>query len=204
MPGSVILLNGCSSAGKTTLALALQKESKEHFQHIALDQFRDGLPPSLRGLNSPADDPGSLGLNVIPEIIKGKSVTSIKFGDYGEKVLMVMRRTVSQLAEAGCSVVVDDILFKKDYLLDYVSVLQPSKTWLVAVRCDLKIVRQREAARAGRFPGTADSHFDSIHDHGVPYDIEVDTSTRSATDLAHEIIDGIKVRPCAFHNLLNR
>ena len=116
MPGNVILLNGCSSAGKTTLALELQKLSEEYFQYIALDQFRDGLPPSLRGLNSPEQDPGYRGLNVVPEIKDGKLVTSIKFGDYGEKVLKVMRRTVSQLARAGCSVVVDDILLKKSTL----------------------------------------------------------------------------------------
>ena len=58
MQGNVVLLNGCSSAGKTTLALELQAISNEPFQHIALDQFRDGLPPALRGLNSPEDDPG--------------------------------------------------------------------------------------------------------------------------------------------------
>ena len=202
MLGNVILLNGCSSAGKTTLALELQKLSKDHYQYIALDQFRDGLPPSLRGLNSPKEDPGYRGLNVVPEIKNGKAVTSIKFGDYGEEVLKVMRRTVSQLARAGCSVVVDDILFEKTYLLDYANVLEPSASWLVAVRCDLDIVREREAKRAGRFPGTADSHYDSIHRHGVAYDIEVDTSKTRAPILAKEIIEKMKIPPRAFSSLI--
>jgi chloramphenicol 3-O phosphotransferase len=203
MPGNVILLNGCSSAGKTTLALELQKLSEEHFQYIALDQFRDGLPPSLRGLNSPEQDPGYRGLNVVPEIKDGKLVTSIKFGDYGEKVLKVMRRTVSQLARAGCSVVVDDILFEKKYLIDYANVLEPNTSWFVAVKCDLDIVRAREAQRAGRFPGTADSHYDSIHEHGVPYDIEVNTSRTCASALATEIIEGMKSPPHAFSSLID-
>ena len=202
MLGNVILLNGCSSAGKTTLARELQKLSKEHYQYIALDQFRDGLPPSLRGLNSPKEDPGYRGLNVVPEIKNGRPVTSIKFGDYGEEVLKVMRRAVSQLAKAGCCVVVDDILFEKKYLLDYADVLEPSASWLVAVKCDLDIVREREAKRAGRFPGTADSHYDSIHEHGVAYDIEVDTSRTSASALAMEIIEGMKSPPRAFSNLI--
>ena len=189
MPGNVILLNGCSSAGKTTLARELQKLSEDHFQYIALDQFRDGLPPGLRGLNSKEQDPGYRGLNVVPEIKNGKPFTSIKFGDYGEKVLKVMRRAVSQLARAGCSVVVDDILFEKKYLLDYANVLEPRTSWLVAVKCDLDIVRAREAKRAGRFPGTAESHYDSIHEHGVTYDIEVNTSRRCASTLATEIIE---------------
>jgi len=203
MQGKVILLNGCSSAGKTTLALELQAISNEPFQHIALDHFRDGLPPSLRGFNSPEGAPGSRGLNVVPEIKNGKSVTSIKFGDYGEEVLKVMRRAVSQLASAGCSVVVDDILFERGYLLDYAKVLNPNSSWLVAVKCNLDVVREREARRAGRFPGTADSHFDSIHEHGVVYDIVVDTSIKSAADLAKEIINGIKVSPRAFSSLID-
>jgi chloramphenicol 3-O phosphotransferase len=204
MQGNVILLNGCSSAGKTTLALELQAISSEPLQHIALDQFRDGLPPDLRGLNSPKGSPGSRGLNVVPEKKNGKLVTSIKFGDYGEEVLKVMRRAVSQLATAGCSVVVDDILFEKKYLLDYASVLESSTSWLVAVKCDLDIVRSREAKRAGRFPGTAESHYDSIHDHGVPYDIEVNTSRKSARDLAMEIIEGMRAPPRAFSSLVGR
>lgn len=201
MPANVILLNGCSSAGKTTLALAIQSLSKEYFQYIALDQFRDGLPPGLRGLNSPQNEPGSRGLNVVPEIKEGKSVTSIKFGDYGEEVLKVMRRAVSQLAEAGCPVVVDDILFEKKYLLDYARVLDPNTSWLVGVKCDLDIVRAREKQRAGRFPGTADSHYFSIHNHEVTYDMEVNTSRRTATDLAKDIIEGMKAPPKAFSSL---
>ncbi len=204
MQGNVVLLNGCSSAGKTTLALELQAISNEPFQHIALDQFRDGLPPALRGLNSSKDDPGSRGLNVVPKVKNGKLVTSIKFGDYGEEVLKVMRRSVSQLARAGCSVVVDDILFEKKYLLDYANVLEPNTSWLVAVKCDIDIVRARETRRSGRFPGTADSHFDSIHDHGVGYDIEVNTSKKSPADLAKEIINRMKTTPRAFSSLVDR
>jgi chloramphenicol 3-O phosphotransferase len=204
MQGNVVLLNGCSSAGKTTLAHELQAISNEPFQHIALDQFRDGLPPALRGLNSPEDDPGSRGLNVVPKDKNGSLVTSIKFGDYGEKVLKVMRRTVSQLARAGCSVVVDDILFEKQYLLDYANVLDPDTSWLVAVKCNIDIVRARERRRSGRFPGTADSHFDVIHDHGVEYDIEVNTSKKSPADLAKEIISEMKGTPRAFSSLIGR
>ena len=48
---NVILLNGCSSAGKTTL-VALQNQLKEPYQHVGLDQFRDGMPGRVRGLNS--------------------------------------------------------------------------------------------------------------------------------------------------------
>jgi chloramphenicol 3-O-phosphotransferase len=38
--GQIILLNGCSSAGKTTLAIKLQQLLQAPYQHMALDQFR--------------------------------------------------------------------------------------------------------------------------------------------------------------------
>jgi chloramphenicol 3-O phosphotransferase len=200
MSGNVILLNGCSSAGKTTLALELQRLSEIPYQYIALDQFRDGLPPCLRGLNSPPGSPGSLGLNVIPERKDGMNKTYIHFGEVGKNVLRTMRRTVADLAAWGCSVVVDDILLEREFLIDYARVLDTSKTWLVAVRCDIDIVRTRESTRPGRFPGTADSHYDSIHEHGIPYDIEVNTSHNNPSELALEVLNGLKTTPIGLAN----
>jgi chloramphenicol 3-O phosphotransferase len=198
---NVILLNGCSSAGKTTLAVALQNQLKEPYQHVALDQFRDGMPGRVRGLNSPAGDPGASGLNVVPGKLNGEWVTHIQFGDYGERVLAAMRRTVASLTELGCNVIVDDLLFERAYLDDYVQVLDPNKTWFIGVKCSLDVVHQREALRPGRFPGTAVSHYEQVHAHGAAYDLEVDTSDAKATDLSYAIITRLQRPPKAFQAL---
>ena len=82
--GQAILLNGTSSAGKTTLAKALQQRLSEPHLYVALDQYRDSLPDKYRGLNSPPGTLGYDGLNVVPiELEDGRKITSIKFGDYG-------------------------------------------------------------------------------------------------------------------------
>lgn len=198
---NVILLNGCSSAGKTTLAVALQNQLKEPYQHVALDQFRDGMPGRVRGLNSPAGDPGASGLNVVPGKLNGEWVTHIQFGDYGERVLAAMRRTVASLTELGCNVIVDDLLFERAYLDDYVQVLDPNKTWFIGVKCSLDVVHKREALRPGRFPGTAVSHYEQVHAHGAAYDLEVDTSDAKATDLSYAIIARLQRPPKAFQAL---
>jgi chloramphenicol 3-O-phosphotransferase len=77
--GNIIFLNGSSSAGKTTNAMMLQQILEEPYQHIALDQFRDGLPGRFRGLNSPDGAPGARGLNVVPIQREGQLVTQIRF-----------------------------------------------------------------------------------------------------------------------------
>jgi chloramphenicol 3-O phosphotransferase len=198
---NVIFLNGCSSAGKTTLAIKLQQMLDEPYQHIALDHFRDGMPMRLRGLNSPPGTPGSRGLNVVPIEKDGELVTSIQFGEYGEQVLKNMRRSIALFQQAGTNVIIDDLLFKRAYLDDYVSVLDPENTWFIGVKCSLEVVKARESKRPGRFPGTATSHFDQVHDHGEAYDLEVDTSESSARDVAQQIIDRLSEPPKAFQGI---
>ena len=195
--GNIILLNGSSSSGKTTLAEALQQRLPEPYQHVSLDQFRDGLPMRYRGLNSPSGTPGAEGLNIVPVEMDGARVTEIRFGAHGEAVLEAMRRTVALFSDKGLNVIVDDILFKPDYLHDYARVLPVERTWLVGVTCKLEVVESREASRVGRFPGTANSHFDSVHAHGTSYDIEVDTSERGALAIADEIIARLTTPPTA-------
>ena len=196
--GNIIFLNGCSSSGKTTLALKLQQLLPEPYQHIALDQFRDGLPISVRGLNAPAQTPGASGLNVVPVEKDGEWVTDIQFGVHGERVLKGMRRSIAAFSELGVNVIVDDLLFKRDYLDDYVSILNPDKVWFVGVKCDLDVVNQRESLRPGRFPGTATSHYEKVHAHGELYDLEVDTSSTSVRDTADQIQARLQDPPEAF------
>jgi len=196
--GRVILLNGSSSSGKTTLALTLQRILTEPWQHVALDQFRDGLPGKVRGLNSPPGTPGDQGLNIVPVELDGARVTEIRFGEFGEAVLRAMHRAVAALAHQGVNVVVDDLLFKPEYLTDYREVLADLDVWFVGVRCARGVVEEREAKRPGRFPGTAISHFDSVHAHGLGYDIEVDTSHSDPSSCAGQIAEALLKPPTAF------
>jgi chloramphenicol 3-O phosphotransferase len=200
--GKIIFLNGSSSAGKTTLAIMLQQMLDEPFQHMALDQFRDGLPGRYRGLNSPDGSPGAQGLNVVPVRREGHLITEIRFGSHGEQVLRGMRRAIAAFAREGNNVIVDDLLFKPDYLRDYALALEDLEAWLIGVRCSLDVVNQREARRSGRFPGTATSHFHDVHAHGCDYDLEVDTSEAAPRSCAALIIDRVKKPPVALRNLL--
>lgn len=194
----LILLNGSSSAGKTTLALKLQQLLNEPFQHIALDQFRDGMAGRFRGFNSPPESPGGLGLNIVPMDTDEGRLTHIQFGAYGEQMLRGMRRAIAAFALAGNNVIIDDLLFKRAYLLDYVDALAGLNTWFIGVRCSRDVVQEREGKRMGRFPGTAISHFRQVHAHGAAYDLEVDTSATSPRHCAEAIIARLQRPPESF------
>lgn len=200
--GNVIFLNGSSSAGKTTLAVMLQQLLQEPYQHIALDQFRDGMPGRYRGLNSPAGTPGHSGLNVVPMEKNGELLTHIRFGEHGEQVLRGMRRAIAAFAGVGNNVIIDDLLFRPEYLLDYARALRDIPTWFIGVRCSLDVVNAREKIRTGRFPGTATSHFEAVHAHGAEYDLEVDTSSSAPKLCAEQIVARLAHPPETFARVL--
>ena len=192
--GKVIFLNGTSSAGKTTLAHALQERLARPWQHMALDQFRDGLPPRYRGLNSPAGTPGQCGLNVVPVRTDRGSFTEVQFGEYGKDMLRGMRRAIAGMARAGNNVIVDDIILAPEFLKDYLYALKEIDVYFVGVRCPLDTIRQREAIRPGRFPGTAESHFDICHAHRA-YDVEVNTARLTPGECATLVIKRLEQGP---------
>lgn len=184
--GNIIFLNGTSSAGKTTLAHALQEVLPEPYLHIALDQFRDGLPDKFRGLNAPEGTTGHMGLNVVPVTDQAKPFTAIEFGSAGTQMLRGMRRAMAAIVAEGNNIIIDDILLKPEFLADYLEVFAPFKVIFVGVRCPLSEINRREQSRPGRFPGTAYGHFVQCHEHG-DYDIEVDTSADDPRTCAGQI-----------------
>lgn len=186
MAGQVIFLNGSSSAGKTTLAKALQDRLAEPWFHIALDQFRDGMPGRYRGMNAPVGAPGYEGLNVVPIQQGGKRVTDIRMGKVGQSMLRGMHQAISAFADVGNNVIIDDLIMQPETLTDYVLKLAHHWVLFVAVRCTLEVVIEREIKRSGRFPGTAESHYDRVHAHNC-YDLEVDTSTTTPAACAEVI-----------------
>ena len=193
--GTIIFLNGSSSAGKTTLAMALQEQLKEPFQYVALDHFRDGMPAKYRGLNSPDGSTGQRGLNVVP-VDSGDvpAFTSIQFGDEGKLMLRGMRRAMATMANEGVHLLIDDIILERGFLEDYLQAMLGIDLYFVGVHCPAEVISEREAVRPGRFPGTAVGHLHICHAHG-DYDVEVDTSRQSPEECARDVIKRVNAGP---------
>lgn len=185
--GSIIVINGASCAGKTTLARAIQDLSTEPYIILSLDQFRDSLPSRFRGLNSPQGTSGAEGLNIVPITQDGRVLTDIQFGPYGQSVLRGMRRTIATLAAEGLNVIVDDVILSSSFRDDYLQALRGLSVVFVGVHCNTEEMNRRERTREGRFPGTAESTLAKVHLHML-YDVEVDATYKSPTELAHEVL----------------
>lgn len=193
MTGTVIVLNGTSSAGKTTLAKAIQAVSVEPYQLIAFDQFRDGLADRFRGINAPEGTPGAAGLNVVAAPHERTVKAYIELGMQGLAMLRGMHRAIASFANTGHHVVVDHFVNHEDAAADLLTVLEDLNPTLVRVVCDGNELRRRERLRPGRFPGTAETQRD-IMNRCLAYDMTVDSTHASATDLARRVLEFVANR----------
>lgn len=187
MSGNVIVLNGTSSAGKTTLAKAIQSTAAEAYQLFAFDQFRDGLPDRFRGLNSPEGSPGCAGLNVVAEPDDGVVKAYIKLGTHGLTMLHGMHQAIASFARTGHHVIVDHYVNHPRAAQDLVETFADLQITLVCVVCDRSELLRREGSRPGRFPGTAETQRD-IMNECFEYDLTVDSTHTPATELAERVL----------------
>jgi chloramphenicol 3-O phosphotransferase len=163
----IILLNGVGSAGKSSIARALQAITNEPYLHVAMDGFLDMLPASYW------DHPDGFTFTPISE--RGGTALEIKTGSVGARALRGMRRAVAALASEGNNLIVDDVMLGPTWE-DYQTLLASFDVSLVGVFAPLAVLEERERQRPDRMIGLARWQYDRVH-QGMTYDLEIDTSS---------------------------
>jgi len=154
----IIVLNGTSSSGKTTIARELQSKSSEVYLLCSLDVFWNMAPCKI-----PA------GSTNFPNL----------------KLALV--KSVKALAQTGHNVIVDIFFSGQKTYDEFKNELQGLETKIIRIDCPIEELNARELARGDRKPGLAASQIDSIH-KGVLYDLIIDTSTSSPSKCAQTIL----------------
>ncbi len=166
---TILLLNGVGSAGKTSIARALQAITREMFLHVQMDSFLEMMPPSSFG------HPDGFIFEPLPVTPPEIAIHS---GPAARRVMAGMRHAIKALADQGNNLIVDDVLTTPDQHALYADLLTQHRLLRVAVRAPLDVLESREAARGDRLIGLARWQFPRVH-AGVTYDLSVDTSTAS-------------------------
>ena len=147
----IILLNGPSSSGKSTLARALQAQADSPFWHLSVDHLRDsGILPMDRFRS------GELNWNA-----------------HRTGVFDGLHRMVSAAADAGNNLILEHILDDPAWITDLKQNLAVHDVLFVGVHCDLDVLAARERARGDRPIGSAAQDFATVHGDRH-YDVEVD------------------------------
>jgi chloramphenicol 3-O phosphotransferase len=178
LPGQVILLNGTSSSGKSSIATELLDVLDRPWFHLGVDMFG-----AVRSRTRTPAEPTALAA-VLRRTRAG------------------YHRAVAGFAAAGNDVVMDHVLSEPWRLADLLTVLDGFDVFFVGVRCDPAELDRRERERGDRPVGTAAAQLAVVHGHGR-YDLDVDTSVMSARDCALEIKAYVEsgARPVAFDEL---
>jgi chloramphenicol 3-O phosphotransferase len=187
-PGTIILLNGTSSSGKTTLAKALQGLLDQPYFHVSFDQFQQTFPPGFLVLGdgvNPATVDGWLA------VFRDDALVEVRIGPAGHRLVTGLYRAFAGLASVGNNLIVDDVIYHPDVLLEAIQAFADLPVLFVGVRCSLEVAEQRELARGNRVRGGARTFHDHVHAHGI-YDLEVDTSRASPEECAQIIKEAIE------------
>ena len=179
----IIILNGVGSAGKGSIAKALQEIASQPFLHVEMDAFLAMLPEACF-----AHPDGMIFETVEKE---GSTRVDITTGPIAERLLRGMRRAVAALAAEGNDMIVDDVMVDNE-LADYRNLLSAYDLSVVGVHASLEVLEERERARSDRMIGLARGQFDIVH-KGRAYDFTVDTSAATAMDCAKAIKEALRL-----------
>jgi len=175
----VILLNGATSSGKTSIARALQTALPQPYLHVGIDTIFPMLPPSL------CETPQGYRFEHEPD-----GAMPIVLGEGFLDVARAWRRMIRAGVNAGQRFVIDDVWLTPADRPDWEAALAGVDTFFVGVRCDLAELQRREIARGDRGIGQALSQQKTVHSHG-PYDLVVDTTHGSSEACTAQILSAL-------------
>ena len=168
--GKIIIINGPSSSGKTTLALAVQKQFDIPFLRFSFDLFLDN--------------------QVLPmEQIRN---SSFSWDSMRSSVFSGIHQCLPALATAGNNLIFDHIIESKSWLENLIRSISKLDVFFVGLHCSLPELERREAQRGDRRSGEARVDFQTVH-RITSYDLELN-SENAVEDNANLLIGAWKKR----------
>ncbi|WP_432421429.1 phosphotransferase-like protein [Nocardia carnea] len=143
-PGRVVLLNGVSSSGKSSIARRLLIDLDRPFFHMGVDMFGAMRSESRTHELDPRD---------LAAVLR--------------RTRAGFHRAVAGMAWAGNDIVMDHVLSEPWRLPDCLAVMTGIDVVFVGVHCPPGELRNRERRRADRPTGTAASQLDAVHAHDL-------------------------------------
>jgi chloramphenicol 3-O-phosphotransferase len=163
--GNIIVLNGVSSAGKSTFAKALQAKLPQQYLYMPVDLLTDISPPK----DSPSYNER---FTADPMPILCAFYACVKsFSDYGIHAIF-------------------DVVFRKEFLCWFLNMFPDSDypVMMVHVTCPIEELRRREKERGDRKIGDGESHL-ALLEPRENYDIVIDTYAETTEANVEKVIE---------------
>lgn len=180
--GTVIILNGTSGVGKSSIQKELVELFDETYLKIGIDNFMVGVLPE-KYITGTTPNKEKVWSSSWSKTDSNKPIFHLTFGDDGRKIIAGMHYAIAAYAQAGNNIVVDYILYDHAWLAELKKALKDFRVYFIGINAPLDIVEQREKDRATSPQGHARSIYDTVHT-GCTYDLSLDTGSMSAHEAA--------------------
>jgi chloramphenicol 3-O phosphotransferase len=196
---TIIFLNGTSSAGKTSIAQALQKYLQEPYFHIGIDHFLAMLPPQYSEYGEHAAKGVQFSRSLNDD---GHPIITVQLGPLGTTLLKNMQQTCYNFAQQGCNLIIDEVILSTERSLSYLELFADFNVYCIGVKPPIHVSVQREQTRGDREIGLARGLFECVHQDMI-YDLELDTEKLSSDQCAMLIRERIlsSEKPEAFNSM---
>jgi chloramphenicol 3-O phosphotransferase len=183
----IIILNGASSTGKSSMAKFMQDQFKETYLHIGIDVFWMTMPPKQIDLTRVDPD----FYTWTEEEIDGRPFLKIVPGPQLDRIMLARYEAIAAYLEAGFNIIADDVTWSKLWLDKCLECVRPFDAYFVGVYCDDRVLSHREILRGDRLSGWGRGSQKWVHEHLI-YDMTIDTSVHNSEDLALKIVTAIE------------
>ena len=164
MKRQIILLNGPSSSGKSTLAGALQglilEKRSERYGVVSIDDYLK------------------------------MSISKTIYEDHVFEISDILCNKALEMLETGDGVIIDHVITSERIFEHLKEKLSSGHLRMVHVTCPLHLLRKRERERGDRCPGSAEASAKYLFP-GEGYDLVIDTGTKSPAESALVILDNL-------------
>jgi len=176
--GLIVLMNGTSSSGKTSISTELINQKEFLFHHLSIDdffhnfnEFIDKKFPDFKPTRE-VDD------HVVAQIIF-------------DPIVSMFYSTVKLFSEMGLNVIVDTVIENDKWFNECLDVFSDQPTLFIGVICSKEELIRREQLRGDRQIGLASSQFNTVYCFNE-YDLEVNTEELNPKECAEKILSFIK------------
>lgn len=183
----ILLLNGCGSSGKSSIARSIQHISEELWLTFGVDTFIDMT--AFPGKNEQY-------FSFIPGQNERGPLMHVEKGPKADKLFGLLPDFSLLLANKGHNVIIDEVLLDDKSIHGYIRALQNHTVYFVGVFCDLDVMQEREILRRDRAIGLSNDQFDRVHSGLRDYDLMVDTTNTSAFVATQQILSFVGSTLC--------
>lgn len=161
---NIILLNGTSSSGKSTVGKLLQECLRDpEWLLLSIDDTLGNLPDHA-------------------------FETKVKFSKNLLHIIPGFHRSIAAFAMEDVPVIVDHVFQEDGWFQDFIEATKGISVLLVGLKCPIDVIEAREKSRGDRETGLGRMQFPKVH-QGIKYDLEIDTSRLSPAECVARIVE---------------